>query len=166
MTPQSVNFLLDRLNRAVLGLSVLLLFAATALLIVNVASRFIFHWSLPWSEEVSRYLVVWGTLLAAAVLVNQRQHLAVDLWGDRLAGWSRRALNVVVEAGSLTFFLILAVSGTILVLRTTGQTSPSLEFLPMPVVYAILPISALLMALGSCGNLLRDLGDGDGDAAT
>ena len=155
MMPHRIIAAIERLDRLLVVVSAVLLLVSVMILMANVASRYLLYLSLPWSAELARYTMVWSALLAAAVLVHRRQHLGVDLLGSRLAGRPKRLVELFVSVGSMAFFLIVAVSGAILVQRTAGQVASSIEWLPMPAVYAIMPVSAVLMWLGEFANLLK-----------
>ena len=164
MIARRITTAIERLDRLLVLLSVLLLLAALLILMANVASRDILYLTLPWSAELARYTMIWSALLATAVLVGRRQHLTVDLLGSRLAGRPKRLVDLLVSIGAMAFFLIVVVSGVLLVQRTAGQVASSIEWLPMPVVYSIMPLSAVLMWLGEFANLLRTLSTEDAPA--
>jgi TRAP-type transport system small permease protein len=47
----------------------------------QVISRYLFRSPLSWSEEVSRFAMIWLTFIAASFISARRQHIAVDLFG-------------------------------------------------------------------------------------
>lgn len=157
MNIQRIDRAVERINRLVVLAAALFLLLTVAIVLANVLSRYALHVSLTWSAELSRYSMIWSALLAASVLVNRRQHLSVDILERHLRGRVRVAAQVITSVGSMTFFLILLLSGWTLVTRTSGQVASSIEVLPMNVVYSIVPVSALLMLLGSVVVLLRTL---------
>jgi TRAP-type transport system small permease protein len=157
MRLRRIENLVEKANRCILGVSVFFLGATVVIVILNVVSRYLFHLSLTWSAEIARYAMIWSALLAAAVLVNRREHLAVDLVSRGLGVRARRGLELFVGLVSLTFYVLLGISGGWLVQRTSGQVVSSVDVLPMGLVYAVVPVSALLMFLGGCVNLWRIL---------
>ncbi len=131
-----------------------ILIAAMAFIVIaNVFSRYVLHFSLKWSAEAARYCMVWAALLGAVILVHKGEHLAVDLLEKSLSGMSQKILKVIIILGSTIFFIIQTVYGVILVHLTRGQVASSIRVLPMNVVYAIIPISGLLMIFVSGVNL-------------
>jgi TRAP-type C4-dicarboxylate transport system permease small subunit len=137
--------------------SALLMAAMAALATVNIVWRYVFADSLTWSAELTRYLMVWSSLLAAAVLVARGEHLAVDVLEHRLGPRQKRWLNVFIAVSSMTFFAVVVVSGVMVVTGTVGQMAPSMEWLPMSAVFVILPLSALLMFVNCADRLRREL---------
>ena len=111
MNLQRINSLAERVNRLLIVMAVVFLVVTVAIVIANVVSRYVLHVSLTWSAELARYAMVWSALLAAAVLVNRQQHLSVDILQRYLRGRLQVAAQVITSIGSMTFFLILLVSG-------------------------------------------------------
>lgn len=145
----------DQLNRSVLAVSVLLLSVMVAIVALNVVSRYVCRVSLTWSAELARYCMVWSTMLAASVLAGRGQHLAVDLFARSLSDRMKRCRQRLVALLNMTFFAVMFISGIVLVARTSGQVASSMEWLPMNLVYAVIPVSALLMFVGAGMGALR-----------
>ncbi|WP_420455680.1 TRAP transporter small permease [Rubrivirga sp.] len=100
------------------------------------------------TDEIARYLLIWVGLLGAAYAAGQGMHLAIDLLPGALRGRRRAALGVVIEAVVIAFALgAMVLGGGWLVALSfeLGQTSSSLG-LPLGFVYAVLPLSGLLIA--------------------
>ncbi|TBR43832.1 TRAP transporter small permease [Marinomonas agarivorans] len=53
--------------------------AMTVIIIVQVCFRYVLNNSLPWSEELARYLMVWMTFLALPVVSRLQQHAALEI---------------------------------------------------------------------------------------
>jgi len=151
---------MDRIESLITATSAAFLLVGVLTVGANVVARYALQLTLPWSAEAARYAIVWSALLGASVLVRRRQHLTVGMRTEgktRTEGKATRLLDVVVAFGSAVFFAILAVSGVILVRNTGGETASSMAFLPMPVVYSVVPVSAFLMWSGAVESLVRSL---------
>jgi len=61
----------------------------------------------------------------------------------------QQALRGLILCGSVIFFAILSVFGVVLVVRTHGQTAASIPWLPMNLVYAVIPGSGIIMTLSA-----------------
>ena len=85
-----------------------LIAAGLALMVVlvfgNVVMRYGFNSGIVVSEEVSRWLFIWGTFLGALVALREHAHLGVDVVVGRLPPWGRKACFVV---GHLLMLAIL-----------------------------------------------------------
>lgn len=123
-----------------------ILIAAMALIVIaNVFSRYVLNLPLTWSAELAKYCMVWAAFLGAVILVHRNEHLAVDLLERQLKGISQKVLRGLILVGSTIFFIIQTVYGVVLVYLTKGQVASSIRFLPMNVVYAVIPLSGLFM---------------------
>ena len=136
------------LNAFLKHILVILMAAMVFIVSANVFTRYVFSFSLTWSSELSRYLMLWAAFIGASVLVNQDAHMKMDLLERFLKKRLWRVHRIIIITGSLVFFLIQTVFGCMLVIKTQGQIAASIRFLPMCVVYSVLPISGLLMIFG------------------
>jgi TRAP-type C4-dicarboxylate transport system permease small subunit len=135
-----------RLNRMAEWAMGGLLAAMTALVGVQIAGRFLFGYSIFWSDELARYLLVWIAFLGMSIGVRRGAHPGVDNLVRALPPARRRAAVLLAVACSLLFFLVMVGYGTLLVSRTWGQRSPSLG-LRMSLPYLAVPVAGLLMGL-------------------
>lgn len=117
--------IMDRVNH-VIGLILALILATMTLLIGwQVFARFIVGNSLTFSEEVSRFLMIWLTLLGAAYAVRRGTLLAVDLVPDLLKGRKQTVVKVVAHVLSLGFYVVLIVYGWNIASTVSYQTAPA-----------------------------------------
>jgi TRAP-type C4-dicarboxylate transport system permease small subunit len=144
----------DRVDRLISGLSLglasLALFAALAIGVVQISSRFVFHTPVQWSESALRVALVWCIFAALPIVVRRGALLSVDFL-DRQAQGTRwqpvlRAFAVLCTAVVL---LVLIFAGYGIADRMAFQTIPGLG-ISVAYAYAIIPASALvaLVALG------------------
>lgn len=140
------------MGRLVDGITMILLLAMCGATVMGVLDRFVLGVGLAWPEEVSRFLLIWVSLLAAAIAVRERKHFVVDVVGTLWGGHRLAArLDVVTRAVCFLFLLGVVGYGLQLTIVFHPQRSPALG-LPMSVVYAAVPVSAALML----GSLARD----------
>ncbi|MCB0607487.1 MAG: TRAP transporter small permease [Lewinella sp.] len=100
-----------------------------------------------WSEELARFLLIWIGILGAAYASGQNMHLAIDLLMPKLTDTNQRRLKVLINTLIILFALtVLVIGGARLMYITNvlGQLSPALR-VPMYVVYAVMPLSGLLV---------------------
>lgn len=90
--------------------------------------------SLPWSEELSRYLQIYLTLWGIVLLVEKEALISVDSLFSRVNKKMKRWIQtfVYLVLAILSLFLIYSSFG--LVTLTMEQTSPVLK-IPMGLVY-------------------------------
>lgn len=78
-----------------------------AIFISLVVTRYFFSYSPPWSEEVSRFLLVWISMLGAAVLVLYQDHFALHMLVQKLSPRMKLVHSLVVQ------IVILIVCGVV-----------------------------------------------------
>jgi TRAP-type C4-dicarboxylate transport system permease small subunit len=139
-----------RTYKAALDKSILFLCSAALLLLVvtvtwQVVSRYVLNDPSSFTDELSRYTMIWLGLLGASYLFGKNGHLAITLLADSIPPQSKRILQFLINVLILSFVgLAMLKGGMALVGRTMTQTSPALQ-IPMAYVYMILPISAVLI---------------------
>jgi TRAP-type transport system small permease protein len=132
--------LLIRLNRWVV---ILILAAMAVMVFANVALRFLTDHSILWVEEVSRYLMIWLTFLAAGLVLRYGGHIGIDTLQSALprhAAWIRATIFALM----LIFFGTMLWLGVRYSMVTWGQTTPVMQ-IPIGVVYLAMPIGFALM---------------------
>lgn len=136
--------LIDRLLQAGLILSFTVL---SVCVIWQVFSRYLLGNPSTWTEETSRFAVIWLSLLGTAYGCGRMEHMAYDMLREKLSGAKLLAHMRAVAALVLVFVVAVFVYGGLkLVLRAAefGQLSATLE-VPMSWVYACIPISGVCM---------------------
>lgn len=114
----------------------------------QVIFRYVFNFSLSWSEEISRYVLIWIAWISASYAVRTKSHIRVEVIKNLFSSGVQKGIEVIVLVLWFLFALFLAVEGTSLVLRieSMGQVSPSNE-IPMWIIYLAVPIGGTLMCL-------------------
>jgi TRAP-type C4-dicarboxylate transport system permease small subunit len=113
---------------------------------LQVLFRYLLRQPLFWSEELPRYLLIWMTFLAAALAQKHDAHINITLCLAPLSTRARQALKILTDAVILAFFWVLIYSGSLVTSITAHHRSTALQ-LPMGLVYAALPVGAILMSL-------------------
>ena len=112
-----------------------------------------------WTEELARFLLIWIGILGAAYAAGQRMHLSIDLLLPSLSPIGQRRLRVVINSLIMVFaILVLLVGGFRLmyITKVLGQLSAALRF-PMYLIYAVLPLSGLLVVYYKIHDLWLDV---------
>ena len=148
--------------RLVKGLEVLLV-VGMAVLVVDVLwgvfSRYVLGGQTRWTEELAVYLLVWISLLGAALTFREKGHLGVDYFVGKLEPSVRRLSAIFVEVIVFAFSAFALVhGGWNLVIKTfaSGQVLPALN-LPMGYVYSVVPISGVVFCIFAFEHLMAYL---------
>ena len=100
----------------------------------NVMLRYGFNSGITLSEEVSRWLFIWGTFLGAVVALREHGHLGVDMVVQKLP---RAGKKVCLAAGHLVMLYIvwLLFQGSLAQTRINWDVSAPVTGASMAVVY-------------------------------
>lgn len=140
--------LLQRIERAIDAVIQPIVFLGMAALIgvitLQIISR-VFFTAVGWTEEVARFLLVWITFLGATLAFQRGRHIAVTFVVDALPARLAQLARIAAVLVALGFMLALMVLGYRYMQMQSFQRSASLR-LSMTYIYAVIPISAAIMA--------------------
>lgn len=130
-----------------------LVMVVVAVLILDVLwqvfTRFILNDPSTWTEELAVFLLIWVSLLGAAVALGRGAHLGIDYFVGKLPERTRLATEMFVFFCVAAFSLLVMLIGGIDLVRSTlelGQESPALG-VRMGYVYLAVPISGFFLTL-------------------
>lgn len=156
---------LDRLLRRILGATVVVLMVAIAVVCLSeVVLRDLAGSSLGWYDEFVGYLLVALTFVGAAMAQQQGRHIGVQLLAARLGPGAERARQLIVNGLLLALQVWLVVAGAELALRSGSGRAITLP-VSMGLVYATIPLGALLTALVTLVQVGRILQSSPGESA-
>ena len=128
-----------------------LLIIFMALMVMNVTwqvtSRYVFQDPSSFTDELSRYLLIWVGMLGSAYVAGKNEHLAIDILINKLKGNAQIKLLIGIQFIVLIFALsVMVLGGSNLVYITfiLGQKSATLQ-IPLAFIYGIIPFSGLLI---------------------
>lgn len=147
--------LTERVCGALIGLMVLVVW-------LGVMSRYVVDLGATWTEEFSRYVMIWAALLAIPVGVHHREHIGFEMVFSLLPETARRPLRVALDLIGFGFFAFLAYFGFGMTVLGAGQYA-TIFGMTMVVPFASVPVSAGLAAFQTLAVLVRDIGDGTGE---
>jgi len=136
----------------------------TLVVATQVICRYLLGASLTWSEEASRYLMIWITFLGGSTAFKRGMHTGFDAVVRALSPEARWAARLVTLLAIVTFLVIVGLKGMELALFNMAQRSPAMR-LPMGTVYLAIPTGCLLMlvyAADQLVHLVRKPSDGRG----
>lgn len=124
------------------------LFASTAVLFINVVSRYLFHAGFSWSEELIRYLVVFVSFMALGGGIRKSMGIRIDIISQLSGPKVKRRMDLLGDFAEAAFLIIaLVLTGSLVIYtRNMGQTTPSTD-IPMYVPYLGVFFGLLLSSL-------------------
>lgn len=142
------------IDRVVNHLAVVLFLILFAAVLAQVVLRYLFDDPLTWSEELSRYLFIWIALLGWTFASRNRTHIAVRFFLDMMPKTLQFAFEMLNAALVALFAILLAVLGTKLAI-SSGDVPTTTLFFTFGLVYAAVPVAALLLLLQAGRDMVR-----------
>ncbi len=138
--------MLDRLERAADWFGSGCLALLLALMTAQVVMRYGFNHTPFFTEEVSRYLLVWSALAGTAIAVRQGTHIRIAFLADLLPWRLRRWWFALLDLVSLALFVTIALAGVDMVRFAYAQTSQGMQ-IRLAYPYVAVPLFFLLAAV-------------------
>lgn len=143
-----------RVTSIIIAIACVLLGIASALGILQVLSRYILNQPLTWSEVLIRMVIIWMVMFGVVVAFREGSQVSVDLMFRLSSGRWRRLLHSLITLVAVLFLTTLLWHGIDITWRTRFQQIGGMEFLPMSVGYAALPVGAFFAILTAVANYL------------
>ena len=141
---------IDRLARAYIQAiettGILALAVVSAVAILQVFFRYVVGASLFWSEELMRYLTIWGVFLLAGLAYSRGEMLGFTLIVTSLPRSLRRLVELLVRLAIIAFLLVVAWSGFDFAWRTIFDEAVGLQ-ISMFWIHLSIPVGCVLAVL-------------------
>jgi len=109
------------------------------------------------SEDMLSYSFVWVSLLGAALVFGQKDHMRLSLLSDKFKGVSGLVLSIFTELLIMGIAIIVfLVGGKYFVGVGALQNSPTLS-ITMDLIYVILPLSGILIIIYNVLNIIQSI---------
>lgn len=148
---------MDFIDDIVMNLCVIFMFLMFVLVLLQVFSRYLLPFSLSWTEELARFLMLWLIFLGASHIAKASSYIRVDFLVKKMSGGIQKALNILAK------LTILIVSGyfawlsfTVFTTTAVREVSPSMQ-IPMIIPRFSMVIGfalVFLQAISSGGMML------------
>jgi len=127
----------------------------TVIIILQVFMRYIFLYSLSWSEEVARYLMIWVSFLGASLALKYGFHIGVEFVMNRFPGKIKGWINLMAKLGMFLFLIYFTIAGFRVSWAVRDQDSPALLF-SMAYAYLSAPVGGFFMIIQLLHLLVED----------
>lgn len=120
----------------------------TTLVFANVLSRYVFHSSLSFSEEITTYLFILLSMMGTAIAAKRRAHLGLSILTDAVSPGARRVLMTAGFAIAALFSLALFLYGILMVVNqyNLAMVTPSMQW-PEWVYGTFVPFGAFFITV-------------------
>jgi len=121
----------------------------------EVVERYFLHLGFTWTEEFSRYVMIWAALLAVSCGAFYREHIGLNIIKRFLPPKAARLLEITLDLVSLGFFAFLAWYGVGMTREGMSQFA-TIFGMTMVVPFAAVPVSSALTAFQIFAAMVRD----------
>ncbi|ELR63188.1 Putative N-acetylneuraminate transporter [Photobacterium marinum] len=128
-------------------LSVVLFLALITLCLLQILFRFVFNFSLSWTEELARYVFIALVYAASSLAVLKGAHVRVEIIDNFVKGKAKYCLEQAIDVAWCAFMIYIGAYGveiTIEALRVE-QVTPALGW-QIGWVYMIVPVFFFLIS--------------------
>ena len=130
---------------------------ALAALFFNVVLRYGFNYTLAWSEELVREVIIYTTLIGCSAAIKQRKMIKIDA-SVQLLPKLKIPLTFFSNIVTLIFSFMMIYYGWLMAAlqyRTAQKTI--IMQIPYVILYAILPLMGILWSLRTIQVLYQDI---------
>ena len=141
--------LMNGVNRAALGVGMVALLTAAAVLTYSVISRYLFKASTDWQDESAVFLLVGVTFLCAPYVQQQRGHIGIEAVAALLSPRVNRVRRLVVDIVSALFCGFFAWKSIKLLHEAVvdHQTTSSSWAAPLWIPYGVMALGTTLLTV-------------------
>ncbi len=150
-------YIVDRLSGFCGRITSILFFLIGGMITYEVVARYVFLSPTIWAEEMSRFVQIWGTYLAAGYVLRNRELIRIELLTARLGkGWQR-----ILEAVSLVFiagFCFVAVFYGIQIVAESieiGRATSTMLAVPRWMTESAVPVGFSILLLQCIAEFVR-----------
>lgn len=137
---------LDIVNKILQYVLAVMFMVMLASSILQVIIRYLVFVSMPWTEELCRYIFSWLVLLGSACTLRAKGHTTVTLLTAKLSVKGKYICRFLTIIALLCLFYCMIVYGTQAAQVAAARKSTALR-IHMNYIYMAVPVSGVLMAL-------------------
>lgn len=160
--------IIDRISSICARLSAWLFFIIGGIIVFEVVARYVFLSPTIWGEEMSRFLQIWATYLAAAYVLQQRKLIAIDVVINKMPPAVQKFLDSCALVVIMVFCAVACIWGSIIVVDsiTVGRATSTMLAVPSWMTEIAIPIGFGLMLIQAVVEFCRTLAGSTGDSAS
>ena len=134
-------------------LLMLMVAVLTLTVLWGVFTRFCLGSQAEYTDELARVLLVWVSMIGAALAFGEKAHLGVDYFVNMLHPEARKTLSMLVQVVTVVLAVaVFVIGGWGLAMGQMGQQLPTLP-ISRGMVYLSIPLGGVLICLFALENL-------------
>ena len=144
-----------------LGICLVSMIGMTILTFSQVIARYVFDNSFSWTEEVTRYLMIWLTFGGSAYAFRMGAHIGVEALVEKLSPRGKYIIIIVSSLATIVFFFFLGYYGWEHTYQQylNNQVAPVTR-IPIAVPYSAVPVGSFLVILRLIAMLFQHIKNG------
>jgi len=148
---------IDRISALCGRVAAWLFFVIGLLIAYEVTARYVFTAPTPWTEEISRFLQIWATYLAAAFVLANRDMIVIDFFTSRMRPGPRRLCETVSLLAIAAFCFVAMIYGMEIVAESVAQNRHTSTMLGVPrwMTEAAVPVGCALLLAQTAVEMVR-----------
>lgn len=137
---------IDKVINKILRFIVIIMLSVMSVVVFAQVLFRIVHLSIPWSEELSKYLLIWSTFLGAAICIRKGSLVGLEFLKNSMSEEKQKILQTILNLIVCAMLLFLINVGFWAVRRVWFQITPVLK-LSMGLMYAAIPVGSVFMLI-------------------
>lgn len=150
---KGINKVFYLIHQGLVQLAKSMMIAMTLIVFVQVVCRYVFNFSIRWSEEVPLILMVWFGFISMAIGVKKRLHISIELFYSLFPKPVQKVIVKVDDLLVMIFGLCMVFYGYKLAMFTMSSTLPATK-LPTGWLYMAIPVAGLLISYDALMDML------------
>lgn len=134
-------------DRILIQLSGYAMIVMMILIVLQVIARYIFISPLSWSEELTRAIFVWFTMVCVYLAFRQGRHIGIEAFPRLMGKLGKKIVRLIENVVILVFIVTMTWYGMSYAI-SMSQSTPALG-IPMWLIYGIIPLTGLALVIDS-----------------
>ena len=134
------------LSRLVESLVILIAGLIVVIVTAEVTLRYLFSHSMIFTEELSRYLMVWIVFLGSALAIRDGSHIRIQILVNRLGPRMQQTVKLAAQALMIAFLIFITVEGLKILPRQLQQACITID-ISLFYFYLAIPVGSVLMII-------------------
>ena len=134
------------LSRLVESLVILIAGLIVVIVTAEVTLRYLFSHSMIFTEELSRYLMVWIVFLGSALAIRDGSHIRIQILVNRLGLRMQQIVKLAAYGLIIAFLIFITVEGLKILPRQLQQMCITID-ISLFYFYLAIPVGSILMII-------------------
>jgi len=120
----------------------------------QVVLRYVFHFGISWSQEITIYILIWMLLIGCSMGLRDGEIVSLNIFKEKLPKKNAVYISIFTDILLVVFFLIGIIANDKIIERSSKQLSPILH-IPMSWIAISFTISFLMAILYSLNHIIE-----------